>query len=282
MLPAGIVLILTMIYPLITVLFYSTQNVGLAGSTQSGFAGLSNFARVLASDSFPGELLHSIVVAVGSVILSVLLGLGLALLLNGNFPGRTIARSLMILPWAIPAFVAAYAWRWIFDYQYGPLNIVWLSAFPQSAGIAPLSQANLALPTAILIYTWKSIPWTTLVLLAGMQVVRDDLRDAARIDGANRRQEFRHVTLPSIAFAMEITITLLFIWNFNWFDLMWLLTKGGPGEATSILPIELYERAFQVFDTGYASALGVIILCVVIVGTAIAFRSISGRSESNL
>jgi ABC-type sugar transport system permease subunit len=272
--PTLILMGVTIIYPLFTVFLYSVQDVGLAttATSRGEFIGTDNFGRVLSSSAFPTALTNSFVIATSSVILCVLIGMGIALLLNTRFPGRTVARSLVILPWAMPAFVAAFAWRWILDFQYGAFNNVVLTLFPESGGIAVLSNPTTVLPVAIGIYVWKGLPWTILVLLAGLQVVPEDQREAARVDGASKWQEFRHVVLPSLTFVVQITVTLLFIWNFNWFDLMWLLTKGGPGTSTLTLPIQVYLQAFQAFNTGYASALGVIILGVVVVCAAFVFR----------
>jgi multiple sugar transport system permease protein len=281
-LPAIVILGVTMVYPLLTILLYSTQKVGLATGGGGQFVGFDNFERALTSSSFLDLLAHSLFVSIGAVAICLVLGMALALLLNQTFPGRSLARSLAILPWAMPAFVAAFAWRYLFDYQYGPLNNLWLSAFPDSSGVAPLSDPSQALPVATLVYAWKGLPWTTIVLLAGLQVVPQDQREAARVDGANRVQEFFYVVLPSMRFVIQITVTLLFIWNFNWFDMMWLLTKGGPGTATETLPIEVYQRAFQAFDGGYASALGVIILIVVVIGAALFMRLTSRRAEADL
>jgi multiple sugar transport system permease protein len=279
-LPALLILGVTMVYPLMTILLFSTQKVGLAAAGGGEFVGLDNFRRALTSSSFLDLLSHSLFVSLGAVVICVVLGMALALLLNQTFPGRALARSLVILPWAMPAFVAAFAWRYIFDYQYGPVNNLWLTVFPDSTGIAPLSDPSQALPVATLIYAWKGLPWATIVLLAGLQVVPHDQREAARVDGANRVQEFFYVVLPSMRFVLQITITLLFIWNFNWFDMMWLLTRGGPGTATETLPIEVYQRAFQAFDAGYASALGVIILIVVVAGAALVMRLTSRRADA--
>jgi multiple sugar transport system permease protein len=279
--PALVVLGMTIVYPLFTILTYSTQNIGLAsGEARGDFVGLDNFRRVLASSAFPQALLNSFIIAASSVSFCVIIGMGIALLLNTRFPGRTVARSLVILPWAMPAFVAAFAWRWILDYQYGAFNNIVLALFPDSHGIAVLSNPTTVLPMAIAIYVWKGLPWTILVLLAGLQVVPDDQREAARVDGASRWQEFRHIVLPSLTFVLQITITLLFIWNFNWFDLMWLLTKGGPGTATLTLPIEVYRQAFLAFNTGFASALGVIILIIVVISAGLVFRVFSRREAS--
>jgi multiple sugar transport system permease protein len=281
-LPALLVLATTIVYPLASIFVFSCQDLDLtAGDERGRFVGLANYQAILTSYNFPGALGHSLLLAVVVVVATVTLGMGIALLLNGTFPGRTLARSLVILPWAMPAFVAAFAWRWILDFQYGAVNHLIRLASPESPGIAFLSQPGLAFWVAALVYVWKGLPWTTLVLLAGLQVVPQDQREAARVDGASAFHEWRHVVLPSITFVLQITVTLLFIWNFNWFDMMWLLTQGGPGRTTAILPIDVYMQAFQAFNSGYASALGVIILAVVVSVALMLFRLWS-RQEAGL
>jgi ABC-type sugar transport system permease subunit len=277
-LPALLVLGITVLYPLISVVAYSFQSVGLGPKAPSKWIGFGNYSSALGASSFVGSLSVSITVTSISVALTLALGLGIAVLLDGEFRGRTLARSLIVLPWAMPTFAAAFAWRWMLDYNYGAVNHI-----IEAAGGTPVAFLSInpgALMTATIVYVWKGLPWAVIVLLAGLQSVPRDLREAARVDGASPRWEFRHVALPHIRFVAQIVAVLLFVWNFNWFDMMWLLTQGGPGGATNILPIDIYRKAFTAFNFGQASAIAVIVLLLLIGFALVVFRVTSREEES--
>ena len=278
-LPTLFVLAATVLYPLASVVSYSFQKVGLGPASASGWVGLANYQAAVAQSSFVGSLQTSIIVTVASVALTLVIGMAAATLLNAQFPGRSIARSLVVLPWAMPTFAAAFAWRWMLDYNYGAVNHL-----IEAAGMTPiafLSTNTVALGSAITVYVWKGLPWAIIVILAGLQTVPQELREAARVDGASPWWEFRQVVVPSIRFVLQIVTVLLFVWNFNWFDMMWLLTQGGPGRATTILPINIYRQAFSAFNLGQASAIAVIVLGMLIVFALFVFR-VWTREEASL
>jgi ABC-type sugar transport system permease subunit len=280
-LPATLVLATTIVYPLLSIFIYSVQARGASSTARLGsFIGLENFRTVLRYGDFTTALTRSVVVTFISVTLTVIFGMIVALMLNGQFPGRGIARSVLILPWAMPTFAAAFAWRWMLDYNYGSINLILQFAHLSRAPILFFSK-DTALLTASLIYTWKGLPWAAMVFLAGLQVIPQELRDAARVDGASAWQEWWRIVLPSLHFIVQITVILLVVWNFNWFDMMWLLTDGGPGRATTVLPIDVFLQAFRAFDLGSASALGVIILIILLAITLVMFR-VRAREETGL
>ncbi len=277
-LPTLAVLSITILYPLASVVLYSFQKVGLGPNGKTDWVGLDNYRAALNQGSFVGSLSTSIVVATSSVLITIALGLAIAVLLDGQFRGRSLARSLIVLPWAMPTFAAAFAWRWMLDYNYGAVNKI-----IEASGADPiafLSTNPTALITAIMVYVWKGLPWAIIVLLAGLQSVPRELREAARVDGASPRWEFRHVALPHIRFVVQIVAVLLFVWNFNWFDMMWLLTQGGPGGGTRILPIDIYRQAFTAFNFGQASAIAVTVLVLLLGFAAVVFRVTSREEEA--
>jgi multiple sugar transport system permease protein len=190
-----------------------------------------------------------------------------------------VARSLVVLPWAMPTFASAFAWRWMLDYNYGAVNQtlerIGLHAIPF------LADNTVAFVVAVVVYVWKELPWAVLVMLAGLQSVPTELREAARVDGATARQEYFHVVIPSMAYVVQIVVLLLFIWEFTWFDMMWLLTNGGPGTATMVLPITIYRDAFYGFNMGTASAIASIML-VVLLGVALLYIRTWREEEASL
>lgn len=271
-LPTVVVLGTTIVYPLVLIFLYSLREIGLGfGTKPSEFVGLENYWNVLTSENFADALVRSASVTAISVVLTISLAMVVAVLLNAKFRGRGIARSLLILPWAMPTFVAAFVWRWMLDYSYGAINHILVLANLTETPILFFSK-NLALFTASLTYTWKGLPWAAMVLLAGLQVVPQELRDAARVDGTSVWKEWLHVELPSLRFVIQVAVVLLLIWNFNWFEMMWLLTQGGPGRATTILPIDVYLQAFQAFNVGHAAALSTIMLMILLTAAFVLFR----------
>jgi ABC-type sugar transport system permease subunit len=278
MLPAALTLLATVALPIV-LLFASSFQHGALGLKAGKWVGLDNYQTVLTSDAFPNAVAVSIIVTTASVGLILAGALALATVLNGAMHGRAIARSLVVLPWALPTFVAAFAWRWILDYTFGPISHL-LIAFNVQPPVF-LADKTLALVSGIVVYAWKDLPWATVVLLAALQTISQDLRDAARVDGAGGWQEFRHIVAPGISFAIQIVVILLFVWCFNWFEMMWLLTGGGPGSATTTIPILIYKTAFGGFQFDQAAAIGVMVLPLVLVVTLVFFRLWS-RQDSSL
>jgi multiple sugar transport system permease protein len=185
----------------------------------------------------------------------------IALLLVEPFPGLSIVRGIFILPWAIPNIVVAWLMRMYLQPRFGLANqlIAW---FGNTLGIHEghflldwLGNATTALLTVSLIITWKGLPFVILVLLAGLQSIPREQGEAARIDGANAWQEFRYITLPSLKLIILVVTIFRVIGTFNSFDLVWLLTGGGPGNATRVLAVEVYNRAFVSYQMGRAASL---------------------------
>jgi ABC-type sugar transport system permease subunit len=281
MIPAGAVLLITFALPIVLLVVDSLQGLqnGALGLSVDKWVGLDNYATALGSDALAGAVRVSVIVTVASVGLIMLCGLGLALLLNGELFARGLARSLVVLPWALPTFVAAFAWRWILDYSFGPISHIFLAINVPSPVF--IGDKTLALVTGIVVYVWKDLPWATVVLLAALQTVSTDLKDAAKVDGASAWQELRHVIVPTISFAIQIVLILLSVWCFNWFEMMWLLTGGGPGAATRTIPILIYQTAFGAFNIDQASAIGVLVLPLLI-GVTWLFFHIWSRQDASL
>ncbi len=214
-----------------------------------------------------------------SVVLQLLVGLGLALLLNEDLKGRGLARGLLILPWAVPVIVSAYLWRWMLNNVYGILNwiLIWVRIL--DTPVLWLGKVDLARISVILVNVWRGYPFVMIVLLAALQGIPEQLYEAAKIDGASAWQRFRYITLPGIKMAIAIVIILRTIWIFNWFDLIWLLTGGGPARSTSVLPIEIYLRSFLEYRMGEAASMAVIEFLILIVMVTVLFQFLMRREK---
>jgi multiple sugar transport system permease protein len=224
--------------------------------------GFDNYLRALTDETVWHSAGVSAIYAAGTIIPAFLIGLGLALLLNREFPGRRWVRSLMLLPWAVPGVVAAIAFLWMFDASYGVVNSVLRRLGLIVSDVAWFSGGDTALFAVILPTIWKCFPFFALTLLAALQSVPQALYEAAKIDGAGNWQTFRFVTWPGIQGAAALAIVLQTLWVVKDFDLVFATTHGGPARATQTLSLLVYEEAFQFFRLGYASAIGVLMLFV--------------------
>jgi multiple sugar transport system permease protein len=221
------------------------------------FVGLDNYRR-MAGDA---SVWHSVLVTVYFVLLSIpvqtVLALALALLLNQKLRGVKTLRALYVVPWMATPVVMGVVWRWIFDPQNGALNAL-LGLF----GVDPLnwlSSSALALPSVAAVGVWGGAGYTMLFFLAGLQGIPESMYEAARIDGAGGVQQFLHVTLPLLRPTMFFVLVTSIIGSFQAFDTIYSMTKGGPGEATTVLNFKIFSTAFQLFDDGYASALAMLL-----------------------
>lgn len=268
MAPVAVVMAIIVIYPLIGSVVSSFTDLDRSNSAtvfrpgSEQFIGIDNYVRVLTSEEFRGRLTWTIVWTAANVFFHFTLGLGLALLLNQRFRGRTVYRLILMLPWAVPAFISAVSWRYIFNGQYGVLNLMldgigidgpnWLSD-PFWAYVAP-----------IIVNVWLGVPFMMVALLGGMQSIPSDLYEAARVDGANRRQAFWNVTIPQLK-SVSVAVTMLgIIWTFNLFVVIFLTTGGGPGGRTDILVTESFNL-FQAGQYAVAATYSVIILSLLLV-----------------
>lgn len=254
--PLVLWVLLTVVVPLVYSVYISFSNLGVIG-TEANFIGLDNYIKILGDPEFRSAFLLSIVWTVGNALLQVGLAFATALVLNRSFRGRRFARTWVVLPWIIPTIVIAIIWRWLLNASYGIVNFLITSLGISGDPIQFLGSTNWALPTAIAINSWRWFPFLAIIILAGLQSIPEEYYEAARVDGANAAQQFFHITLPllqPILFVLGLLGTLLSI---NVFDVIWLLTEGGPSNATETLPVLVYDRAFNSFAMGEASAIAV-------------------------
>jgi multiple sugar transport system permease protein len=234
------------------------------------FIGLDNFRTLIHDDLFVNSFKIGAIWAISVTAIQFVLALGLALLLSQNLHGRWLARSLALVPWAMPAVVVGIMWKLFFQPQAGILNETLRRTHLPGDNIDWLSSFKWALPAVILVGVWAGMPQTTVALLAGLQSIQDELHEAAAVDGATTWQRFRTITLPQLRPVIVAITTLDFIWNFNSFGLVYVLTEGGPVGKTQLPMLFAYNQAFKYGEFGYASALGNAMV-VVIAGALVFF-----------
>lgn len=255
--PALLVLGGFIVYPAVNALYLSLTSTNLLNLKAQSFVGFDNFFRIFGDPTFLVSLRNSVMWTFGAVVFQLGLGMVGALMLNQSFRARGLIRGLVLLPWATPSILIALMWMWILDPNQGILNhllnIIGLAPTP----ITWLAGQDTALPTLIFIDVWQGIPFFAIMLLAAMQAVPPELLEAAKIDGANGWNSFWYVILPLIMPTVLITVTLRLIWTANYFDLILILTNGGPANASLTLPLDAYQTAYRGMDFGTGAALSV-------------------------
>ncbi|HEY2424191.1 MAG TPA: sugar ABC transporter permease [Chthoniobacterales bacterium] len=255
-------------YPFTTGVSYSLHKGTLLGT--GAFVGWENYLHLFASADFYHSLYFSLVFALFNVVFSYLIGLGLALFLNLDFPGRGFCRVALLIPWIVPAIVSIVSWKWLIADRGGLANII-LSLF----GIGPiyfLSDSHWAMVAVIVIKIWRSFPFMMLCLLAALQVIDRTLYEAGKLDGASSWQLFWHITLPHLKNISIVQAILMIIWSINDFETPYLLTQGGPANATENLILLAYRYTFGRNDVGRGSAVALLTLVILMVLATIMMR----------
>jgi multiple sugar transport system permease protein len=237
---------------------------------QPRWVGLGNYARVLGEAAFWRALGNGVIYAGLSITLQVLLGIAFALVLNVDFPGRRLVRGLAVLPYLLPTVVVALTFQWMTDGSFGIVT-----ALLREVGIGPVpwfEQPAPAMLSVVLASVWLWTPFVTICFLAGLQSVPAQLYEAARVDGAGAWSRFWHVTLPQLKPVLTVVVLLRAIWMFNKFDIIWLLTRGGPLGATEHLPVLAYKRAFSLFDVGGGAAVATLSFLILSALVLVYFR----------
>ncbi|MYR05438.1 ABC transporter permease subunit [Gordonia sp. SID5947] len=280
LLPALIFMIVVTQIPFLFTLFYSTQSWNLVRPGSRSFVGFDNYTAVFTDAQFWRVTLNTILLIVGTVIVSVILGLIFALLLDRKFLGRGIVRTLLITPFLVTPVAAALLWKTsllsptngLVNWALSPFGVHtdWLSQYPLMSVIAEL--------------VWQWTPFMMLLILAGLQSMPNDITEAARVDGATSLRLFRELTLPHLRRFIELGAVLGAIYLVNTFDAVYMMTSGGPGVSSANLPFYIYQRAFLGFDIGQAAAMGVVTVIGTIVVASLAlrliFKSFTGNEEA--
>ncbi len=275
-LPSVVWISLVVLLPMIQVVVLSFSNQR-AVAEQFSFAGLSRYGELIRDPSFLESLGRSAAWIVANAVVQTVLALGVALLLHRPFRGHGLVRSWIILPWIVPAAVIAILWKWILDATIGIVNTVLTSVGLIHNPIVFLSGTSLAFPTLVFINSWRLFPFMALIVLAALQGIPEEEYEAAKVDGASRWSVFRAITWPGLGQSMTVLGLVGTLWAANLFDLIWLLTRGGPVGATTTAPVFIYQRAFTDFDVSSAAAASVLFL-LLLAGFATIFVILNRRS----
>ena len=252
------------VFPLIMVIVSAFSKLDAVGRITQ-FGTLANFQGLIENQYVPGVVRQTLVFAFGTVALTVVLSFPLALILNQKFPGVTLAKALLLLPWAAPLAITSITWRWIFHDQLGALNYVLHLIGITQQNIAWLASANLAFPAVMFVEIWSSIPFMTITFLAGLQAIPPHIYDAAKMDGAGLWREFWDMTVPQMKKVFMIVTLLSVIWAFRSFTVIWVVTQGGPLYRTDISVTFLYKLAFAQVKFGQAYAIALATFLVLLV-----------------
>lgn len=273
-LPGLALLVAVVAYPLLTALVtaFFKQSLVVPGRE---FVGLQNIIDVLQGD-FLKLLGQTMVFTLGTTIAPFVIGFALALALNTRIRGAKMLRGLMLIPWLVPGVVVSFLWMWIFNANYGVANAV-LGLFGIEAQ-AWLAQPQTAMFAVIVAKTWQSFPWIMVMLLAGLQTVPQELHEAAEMDGAGTIRRFFSITVPQLKGIIGLVLLLEFIWNFQHFDIIYVLTGGGPAGSTQTFATAVYETAFRGFDLGHAGALGLLWL-ILLMALVVVYVRFSEKGE---
>ncbi|MBR7676849.1 carbohydrate ABC transporter permease [Streptomyces daliensis] len=273
LLPALVPILVLSVGPLLYGISLAFTDAQAGRTDPTKVVGLANFADLRLDSLFWDSFRVGLTWAVCVTALQLVLASGLALLLDANLRWRWLARTLALVPWAMPEVVIGIMWRLVYHPDAGLLNSALRDLRLIGENPAWLSSASLALPAVIVVGVWAGMPQTTVVLLAGLQNVPGELRESAALDGAGAWRRLRAVTWPAVKPVVLAITALSFIWNFNAFGLVYVLTQGGPGAQTRLPMLFAYEEAFRYGQYGYAAAMGLVMVAVIAVLLTVFLRN---------
>lgn len=256
--PAALYLLLFMAYPLLKEFQLSFTDTSLLAPNDGSGVGVANYVKVIADPGFAKSVWITFLYAGGSVIGALGLGLGAALVMNQPMRGRVLIRSAITLPWAAPPIAVALIFAWMFNNQYGIINFLLAKVGLIESYQQWFDNQNLALPALLLVTIWMTFPICALILLAAMQSIPKELYEASKVDSASALNRFKYVTIPGIRPTLYVITLLLTIWALRRFDIIWVMTQGGPVGSTTTLVVNLYREAFQNQNLGFSSAIGIL------------------------
>jgi len=274
--PVAIALGGTVLFPILKAMHMSLYHHVLIRPQEYGYVGLANYVRLLHDEVFWLSLWNSLVWVFGSVSFQFLGGFAAALLLHQSFRGRGLVRTITLLPWIIPGVVVALIWEFIYQPNYGLLNDLLSRAGWMTERVAWLSSPALAMPAVIVTNIWRGVPFFAIMMLAGLQAIPTELYEAARVDGAPVIQRFRYITLPMLRPIIVVATATRIVWTFNYADLIFVMTSGGPANATQITSTYTLLQAYSNLDFGYAATLSVALLLIMLGFTVFYLRITRG------
>ncbi len=257
--PAVLIIAATILAPFCIAVFLSLHNWNLKRPGRERFVGLENYIDWLTDSDFWEPLRTTFTFAIGAVILILAVSLLIALLLNEKFPGRGVVRAMLLVPWAIPSVVNALLWKWLLDPNYGLINAVFLELRLIDSYQAWLGNMPGVMIWLVIAYSWIHIPLATLLLLSGLQTIPGDIYESAIVDGASVWQRFAFITLPLLRPMLSIVIIFEMIFALKVFDIIFVLTAGGPADATNVLGWTIYTETFRKLDFGAGSSIAMLL-----------------------
>ena len=279
-LPAIIVMLIVIAYPIyytIDLSFFETPP-GLQ-LRDKNFVGLENYATILSSNVFWRVTLNTVIWTFASTLIAFVLGYAAALALHRDFAGRAVLRAILIIPWVISAVAASYIWKWIYHSDFGILGAVMVQMGLVERQPNFIDNVHTVLPALIVVNIWREFPFAMIMIMAGLQTVPEQLLRAAKVDGASTWQRFWHVTFPYLSGVSTVTILLLAVANFNSFIIPWIMTGGGPSNASHIWITHIYELAFGRQRWGVASAYSVLLFMILMALGYFYVRALSGNEK---
>jgi len=278
--PVATLVAIGVLFPLAYVLLLGSYDYSPYLGRAARYVGVSNYRAIFADGAFWSALAASAIWVIGSVVPQFLLGLGMALVLNETFRGRGLVRTIILAPWAVSGVVTGFIWLWLLDGTIGVINDLLMKA---GAIDAPVPWGIYESTTWLMVFVanaWRGAPFFAIVILAALQSIDPSLYEAASIDGGSRWQKFRFVTWPLIFKAVVISTLLRALWTFNFIDLLWTMTRGGPAGATTTLPIYIFDVVYQKGEFGYGAALSVV-LCVLLITFSAGYWQLNRMSRAS-
>jgi ABC-type sugar transport system permease subunit len=277
--PALLLIFGVVLWPAIEMIRTSLLKISISGVTK-GFAGIDNFRALAANPELPGVVLRTCIWVVGVVVVTVVISLALAQLLNARFPGRRFVRWALIVPWAASVVMTATVWRWMLDGFYGLINRLLLDLHLIAAPVDWLGNPSIAFAWLMWVAVFVSLPFTTYVILAGLQSIPGEVLEAAKVDGASSGRTFRDITLPLLRPALLVATLINMINVFNSFPIIWVMTKGGPGYQTDTTTTFMYKIAFRNQNIGQSASMAVVNFVIVLVFVVLYLRTVNWRERT--
>ncbi len=261
LLPVLIPVIILSVFPILRGIYLGFTDYRLGSDINFNF--LDNYYYMVQDRYFWRSFVVGFIWTLSVTVGQIIFGLGLALLLNEKFRFNSLTRILILIPWAMPPVIRGIMWRFIYDTDAGVLNYFFINIGIIDNHINWLNSFTYTIPAIIVVGLWGEIPKAAVFLLAGLKTIPKDLYESAKLDGANSWQEFKQITIPMLKPILAATVSLSFMWNFNAFGLVWVLTQGGPGGMTRLPMLAAYEEAFRYGNVGYAAAIGNVMMIAI-------------------
>lgn len=281
-LPAGFLLCFAIFIPIVKSIYYSFFDYSLLRISEKSFTGLANYFDAIKDGDFFTSLKVTLIYVFVVVVIEFVIGIILALLLNRNFKGRKIIRSVVLIPWIVPTIVVALLWMWIFQADYGVLNYIFVKLGVLSENKKWVSEPDLALSAVMIAALWRQLPFMATMLLAGMQGIPTSMLEAAKIDGAGRVQLFFRIILPFMKKVINTVTLVAIIENFKMFPMFWIMTGGGPMDRTTTLAILSYRTSFVELNLGKGAAIGVMWLMLLVVISVLYNKLFSDKESEGM